>query len=210
MAGGVVVTPLRLAAWGLVAWTVIGCTIWVGVAKAAPSQAEADRIATWMARELRADVPTRTLAAARHHQLDDTCAAGQDWTAYMCSEDTSVLRIRPWLVGALERRTCHALRVMLHELAHSPRGFSDTGLEEGVADALSLDLYPAAARQLGCRGRGSYIPGTYYRQAEDVWTTSVAATGSRDRVARAAREWVRRLWAADPGTRVRMVGEARS
>jgi hypothetical protein len=180
-----------------------------GTAHAAPAQVEADRIAGWMAHQLHADVPTRTLVAARHHQLDQQCAVTATWIAYVCERDMSVLRIRPWLVGALERRSCDGLRVMLHEFAHSDRGFPAIRVEEGIADALSLDLYPAAARQLGCRGRGSYIPIPFYPgDARMVWTTATVATGSRDRWARAARLWVRRLWAADPDGRRIMLTQA--
>lgn len=169
-------------------------------AAAASAQAESDRIAGWMAAELRADVPARAVASSVHHQLDAVCAGNVRWAAYVCNVDPTTIRIRPWLVGALERRSCIALRYMLHEHLHAVRGFGDLGLEEGVVDALAHDLYPAAARSLDCRGRVGPIV-FYLDAAEAVWTSSVVATGSRTRLDRAAREWVRRMWAADTATR---------
>lgn len=202
----------RTIAWCLAIEAAIAVLLIWGVqaATAATPQAEANRIAGWMAAELRADVPTRTLAATRHHQLDIDCGADNlNWIAYQCSTDMTTLRIRPWLAGALQRHTCHALRVMLHELAHSTRGFGDIDVEEGIADALSMDLYPKAARDLHCRDRRVYEPDTFYPvEAEDIWTTSTIATHSKDRWTRRAREWVRKLWAADAAGRRVMITTA--
>lgn len=178
-------------------------------AHAATAQAESDRIASWMAHELRADVPARTLVAARHHQLDRMCGAATDWAAYVCEADPTVIRIRPWMVGALERRSCLALRYLLHEHAHSSRDYDDIPLAEGIAEAVAHDLYPKAARDLQCRDRAAFGDLILYSQeAEGVWTTSVVASGSRNRDARAAREWVRKLWAADTATRHQMIRAA--
>lgn len=178
-------------------------------AHAATAQTESNRIATWMADELHADIPARTLVATQHHQLDEVCGPATRWAAYVCEANPDVIRIRPWIVGALQRRSCIALRYMLHEHGHSRRDFDDTPLAEGVVDAIAHDLYPKAARDLRCRERAGFPDVVIYTdEAEGVWTTSVVATGSRNRNARAAREWVRRLWAADTATRHKMIAEA--
>lgn len=180
-----------------------------GAAAASPAaQAETDRIAAVASDLLHAPVPTRTLAAPEPVVVEFLANERRAWDAYVM--DGPDVYVRPWVVGALERRTCTAAALMLHELLHRPEVGTEDAVEEGIAEALRLDLYPAVAKRLGCRGWRTLI-GTlpmYPAEVSDVMTSSVYATGSRRYSDRAARLWRRELWAASRDGRRDMLAAA--
>lgn len=95
-------------------------------------------------------------------------------------------------------------QALLHETLHTADGMTITNpaLEEGVVDALALDLYPAWGKAMGV-----YVWPTapnYPAEVRLVRTASARATGTPWR-SRAARLWRRDLWRADQSTRTALV-----
>lgn len=188
-----------------------GAAAAAGPAKPVPTyvpQAEVDRIAAWTSATLRAPVPTKRLTTEVDPWVAEWAAAnGYEWDAYVLDDD--VVHVRPRLVGGLARRTCESLAILLHELLHRPDAFVSREVEEGTTEALRVDLYPAAARALGCRVDWQTMQDAMYPdEVSNIVAASAFATGSRNGRTRAARLWRRQLWAASADGRRDMLAAA--
>lgn len=190
-------------------------------AHAAPprSLAELDaRTVTWLERTLRVPVPhTPTVVGGKRTM--DTCGLG---SAYVPDDvwDTGcegfarhdLIAIRREhavsLLGSRWNTVDIAAHVYLHERLHTLESLGNIGLEEGVTNALTLQLLPAFCRQVLDWSQWFCMDGGVYdAETRAVLAASARATGTTIG-ARAARLWVRALWAADGATREAMYAAA--
>lgn len=186
---------------------------WQGIAHSAPSlQTRADVTADWMAATLHASVPHRTIAvydslpADRAGQMHDDGAV--DLTSGVAGEIQAMPRLRaPGLIVI----SFGAGHVLVHELLHRPETAACWGprpggvdVEEGVVDALALDLLPAWGRRF--LGAPTIETSFYPADVAAIRAASARATGSRTWRTRGARLWRRSLWAASCDGRVAMLG----
>lgn len=120
----------------------------------------------------------------------------------------SVRRMR-FTVNDYGRQSMNGLHVVLHERLHRTENaacWDRRGTEEGITDALAVDLLPALAQYL-YRERVAFWP-LYVEQVREVRLASRYATGARTWRERRPRLWRRALWQADCEGRARMLGAA--
>ena len=171
-------------------------------------QERSDAIAGWMTRTTGVDVPT-----IRFHVLgpEEAVYGGPGFYVRGVNYlDGRGALNRDVVEGILARdEDCSATRLLVHELAHSWRDVEDPDTAEGIVEALSIDLTPAACRAaFGWRWWGVTLDG-YADRAVEIRKLSRAATGTTTWRSREARLWRRALWAADAETRVAMIRDAR-
>ena len=208
---GLVIIALVLAAfWACVGW---------GVAQAvgAPGvQATSDRTAAWLTVTLGVEVEPRRAVVT--HALAYPGSAAEVW-----SDDLGVYRLRPDIARDVAARrpfhvnrrlaTLRGLHVVTHELLHrretvpcwTPGGVG-LNAEEGIVDALAVDVLPALAWRLYGE-RWAFVP-VYPREVAAIRAASRFATGARSWRERAPRLWRRALWREGCEGRARMLAEA--
>lgn len=189
---------------------IVVISVFLAIAMAAPAQGASvqiftDRTAAWLTTTLRTDIPTRQVVEIAPDE-------SRIWGA---QADGAVIEVDPrifdgWRDLAREKlggaEPCYQL---IHELLHLHRA---TTLEEGVVDAVSLDLAPSYTASLGWprevwAGYGDILDATYPDDVRLVRALSAAATGQRRR-SRDARYWRRALLLADEPTRQAMIASA--
>jgi hypothetical protein len=178
-----------------------------GSAAAAPAELAA-RTETWVEATLGVDIPDRPLTLA------DTAGCGGTDTALGCDAIawTDRIEVTPLIWIRLDnaerdRRDRHgAGATVIHELLHGRSPGTERALEEGIAEALAHDLYPAWAKAFGVRYAGAPTVVAMH-EVDAVRKASALATGkpwkSRD-----ARLWRRDLWRADAATREQVYAAA--
>jgi hypothetical protein len=175
-----------------------------GSAAAAPADLAA-RTETWVERTLRVEIPDRPLMAMTNSGCGGvvTDMLGCDAVAYH-----DRIEVTPevwWEIDNLERTGLDPYRrgaLVLHELLHDNHA-ADTPreLEEGVVEAVALDLYPAWAKAMGLRPAPRDIVSTSYPVERDAVRKASALATGKPWKSRAARLWRRDLWRADAATR---------
>lgn len=212
----------RGAVWGFAIEAVlalIGVAIWAGVAHAAApagAQAEVDRTAAWLTSVLHRPIPTRTIDTQSASEMAATCGSLR-CIAYVPFNQPDRVVTTPNVVQALARIRRHpdgadAGYLAIHELLHtrnlSPEDYGDGDLEEGVVDAVTLDVYPAWLHWRLTDEAAMWGP-AYPRQVAAVRYASARATGSRTWRTRAARIWRRQLLESDATGRQQMLTDAK-
>jgi hypothetical protein len=208
---------LRWFAWVAVAVTgyvVFGLAV-AHAAVPAGAQAEVDRTAAWLTRVLHRPIPTRTLDTQAASEMTVVCG-GRPCTAYVpFSHPDRIVTTNP-VVQALARIRRgldgpDAGYVAIHELLHTrdlaPDEYGDGDIEEGVVDAVTLDVYPAWLHWRLPNHPAVWGP-AYPRQVAAIRYASARATGSRTWKDRAARIWRRQLLEADAAGRQQMLTTA--
>lgn len=176
------------------------------------AQGEFDRTADWLATTLRAYVPRRQVTVT-----EDLYRASNDGEFH----PNGTIRIRPLVADGLALRTgeafggtfiAGAVQVLIHESLHREDtegcwrpAAGELNVEEGIVDALTVDLAPAWGWRFW-RQRIGVIP-FYKPEVAAIRAASAKATGSRNWRTREARGWRRALWAASCAGRVEMLRE---
>ena len=181
----------------------------VGLAFGAPPATAADaataeslhaRTSAWVASHLRVPVPVRTL---------EVMAQDTDEHEAVVTFATNTLRVRANLYAAwgdLARGPVawdeSAIRILIHESLHL-RGSADP-LNEGVVDAVAIDMTPAWMRAfVGPDARPDGVGSSYPGLVRHVRALSASATCGPWR-GRDARLWRRAYLIADDRARVQM------
>lgn len=162
----------------------------VAHAQGATAQERTDATRLWMQSVLRAEVPPR--------HVEVGTAPGNSGEAL---PDGSV-RLAAWAT----EETPGAVWVRIHELAHRPENAACWGspdsperaVEEGIADALTRDLIPAAVRRFAPEW-GWYrsdTVGNYVPEVSSIRYAIRSITGGNKGWGRAERLHLRKLWAA--------------
>lgn len=185
--------------------------VWVGVAVAAPAppaaQARADATAGWLGRTLHQDIPPRAVIVAAAEDMSAAC--GARCTAYVPFTDpTTIITSRPvasgWARLATDWRAVALGHVLVHELLHrrdlNTAAYGDGWVEEGVTDAVTVDVMPAWCRWALDAACPAVRP-VYRARVAAIRAASARATGSTTWRTRAARIWRRQLLAADTAAR---------
>lgn len=165
----------------------------------ATAQETTDETAAWMAQVLRAEVSPRPVEVGT--------APGNAGEA---TPDGTV-RLAGWVAEV----SPSAVWVRIHELAHRPEnaacwglpGSPDRATEEGIADALTRDLMPAAVRRFAPGWSWFVEVGGYAPEVAGVRYAVRQLTGGRG-WGRAERLKLRELWAADCTKREAMLAGA--
>jgi hypothetical protein len=182
-----------------------------GSAAAAPADLAA-RTETWVEHTLHTDIADRPFTL----MSDSTCGGvATDMLGCAAVAFGDRIEVTPfvwWTLDNAERTGLDPHRqgaLVLHELLHDNHA-PDTpqALEEGIVEAVALDLYPAWAKWVGLRpGPRDIVSTSYPKELDAVRKASALATGkpwkSRD-----ARLWRRDLWRADAATREQVYAAA--
>jgi hypothetical protein len=198
-----------LGVWALIAWGACQATGAPGV------QTVSDRSGEWIGRELGVALEPRRVVVTDELYYPNSRA--EVWPG-----EPGVYRIRPgiarlargpWLSFEHRGPTLLGLHVVVHERLHRHETVAcweqkpgQVDVEEGIVDALALDLLPALAWHLyGERVR-------FFAQAQQevaaIRAASRFASGADSWRDRRARHWRRAIWAADCAGRERMLLEA--
>ena len=188
----------------------------VALAAAAPAAAAtvpelASRSDTWLEQTLRVPIPDRPVVAGTTAEISAGCAPSVG--AYrpciaLAQPDRIILAPTAWRqlvriaaapLGARVNVNLDGLAV-LHDQLHSSRDRVDRPLDEGIVDALAVDLLPAWLQKVArVQGIGRPVP-RYPEEVAVVREASARAAGAPwgSRAARAVR---RAWWALDSDAR---------
>lgn len=172
----------------------------------------AARTEAWVESVLRVDLTDRPFVRASMEGCGGmTAPLGCDALAYY---DRVEIGTEPWVdIVRMERTRRDPWRrgqLLLHEILHDDHALATpVGLEEGIAEAVSIDLYAAWGRamKLVSWPAEDVYSSSYPEELAAVRKASALATG-RPWKSRAARLWRRDLWRADSATRVAMYESA--
>jgi hypothetical protein len=210
---------LRWVAWYYAALMAVVVLVLAAKAEAMTVPQLVDRSEAWVSARVGEPVPDRPFVADAA-LLDEVCQPGRTLhpsAAGNCGAvaDADVVTFRPWVIRELARmgRTRGdwwlapgVAALVVHEQLHVP-GRDRARLDEGVVEALAIDLAPAWARQVAGI-RLPYLPAPgYAAEVNVVRKASARATGGSWR-SRAARHWRLDLWRLDSDERDRLVREA--
>jgi hypothetical protein len=166
----------------------------------------AARTETWLEQTLRVELTDRPFTL----MADSTCGGvATDMLGCEAVAFGNRIEVTPfvwWTLDNAERTRLDPYRrgaLVLHELLHDNHApTTPRHLEEGIVEAVALDLYPAWAKWVGLRpGPRDIVSTSYPKELDAVRKASALATGKPWK-SRAARLWRRDLWRADAATRV--------
>lgn len=187
---------------------------------AADIQPIADRTARWLARTLLAEVRVRPIV------VTDALTRAENAGEFYVADEHGPERIlvRPWIAEAIVSRQGvnvgsrqgyfpGGAHLLLHELLHRADtaacwhpGPGEVDVEEGIVDALAVDLAPAWGRAFW--GERIFVLPHYRAEVAAVRAASARATGSASWRTREARSWRRSLWGASCEGRSALLREA--
>ncbi len=210
----------KLTFWVLAVLACVGA--WVALALGASRAAGApgvqtvsDRAGEWMSRTLGVELEPRRVIVTDELYYPNSRA--EVWPGepgvYRIRPEIAQLARGPWLSFEDRGPTLLGLHVVVHERLHRHETVAcweqrpgQIDVEEGIVDALALDLLPALAWHL--YGERVRFFAQWGHEVAAIRALSRFGSGARTWRDRPARMWRRALWAADCAGREAMIAAA--